>query len=234
MIIQAARSSAANLFSPASRAALWKSLGLTLLILTALWFGLEQAFGAIIMPWVEPYLPGLPSWAGFIGVIAGIIAGIGLALALGMLLAPVTALVAGLFLDDIAEVIEKRDYPRDPPGRAMPMGEALVQSAKFLLVVVLGNIVALLMLLIPGVNLAAFFLVNGYLLGREYYEFAAMRFMTPAQARQLRSRNGLTVFGAGLLIAAFLSVPFLNLLTPIFAAGLMVHLHKMTSRRAKS
>ena len=33
------------------------------------------------------------------------------------------------------------------------------------------------------------------------------------------------------MIAAFLAIPILNLLTPLFAAGLMVHLHKMLSAR---
>ena len=230
MIIEAARLGAANLFSPAARSALWKSLGLTLLILAGLWFGLEEAFSAFAMPWLDQFLPGLPAWAGWIGVVTGIIAGLGLALALGMLIAPVTAMVAGLFLDDIAEVIERRDYPLDPPGRAMPLGEAAIQSLKFLFVVLAGNVIALFMLLIPGVNLAAFFVVNGYLLGREYYEFAAMRFLPPAEARRLRSRNGIIVFVAGLIIAAFLSVPILNLLTPMFAASMMVHLFKMTAR----
>ncbi|MDP3523068.1 MAG: cysteine biosynthesis protein CysZ, partial [Hoeflea sp.] len=67
--------------------------------------------------------------------------------------------------------------------------------------------------------------------GREYFEFAAMRFMSPAEAKQLRARNSTTIFLAGLIIAAFLSVPLLNLLTPMFAAGMMVHLHKMIALR---
>lgn len=230
MIIEAARLAAANLFSPASRAALVKSLGITVLVLVGLWFGLQEAFSALALPWLDQFLPGLPAWAGWLGVVAGIVAGFGLALALGMLIAPVTAVVAGLFLDDIAEVIEKRDYPHDRAGQAMPLGAAVTQSLKFLLVVVAGNVVALFMLLIPGVNLAAFFVVNGYLLGREYYEFAAMRFMPPEEAKRARSRNGITVFLAGLVIAVFLSVPILNLLTPMFAASMMVHLFKMTAR----
>ena len=106
---------------------------------------------------------------------------------------------------------------------------AFLLSAKFLAVVILGNIVALFLLLVPGVNIAAFFLVNGYLLGREYFEFAAMRFREEAEAKALRRRNFGTVFLAGLVIAAFLAVPILNLLTPLFAAALMVHLHKMVS-----
>ncbi|TIR83599.1 MAG: cysteine biosynthesis protein CysZ, partial [Mesorhizobium sp.] len=40
-----------------------------------------------------------------------------------------------------------------------------------------------------------------------------------------------TVFLAGLLIAVFLAVPLLNLLTPLFAAAMMVRLHKAVSAR---
>lgn len=83
----------------------------------------------------------------------------------------------------------------------------------------------------PGINIAAFFVVNGYLLGREFFEFAAMRFRDEAEAKALRRRNAGTVFVAGLVIAAFLAVPLLNLLTPLFAAAMMVHLNKLVSAR---
>jgi len=186
MIIEAARLAGSNLFSPASRSVLFKSLGLTVLLLVGLWFGLGEAFSAWAMPWLENLLPGLPDWAGWAGTIAAIIAGVGLALVLALFVAPVTAAMAGLFLDDIANVIEIRDYPRETPGRPMPLAQSIRQSLGFLLVVGLGNLFALVLLLVPGINLAAFFLVNGYLLGREYFEFAAMRFMSPADAKRLR------------------------------------------------
>ena len=80
-------------------------------------------------------------------------------------------------------------------------------------------------------RLLAFFLVNGYLLGREFFEFAAMRYRSPADARLFRAKHSGTVFLSGLLLAAFLAVPLLNLLTPLFAAGMMVHLHKKLSQR---
>ena len=92
-------------------------------------------------------------------------------------------------------------------------------------------LVALFLLFIPGVNLVAFFLVNGYLLGREFFEFAAMRYRTPAEARLFRAKHASTVLLAGFVIAAFLAVPIVNLMTPLFAAGLMVHLHKALSRK---
>ncbi len=113
----------------------------------------------------------------------------------------------------------------------MPLGEAIVQSLQFFGVVILGNVVALFMLFVPGVNLIAFFLVNGYLLGREFFEFAATRFRPRQEAQDFRRKHSGTVFTAGLVIAAFLAVPILNLLTPLFAAGLMVHLHKALSAK---
>lgn len=231
MIFDAARLALRNLFAPETRSVFWKVLGLTILVLVGLWLALRGAFIAYVLPWFDALFPGMPDWAGWLTFVLGVLASIGLALALALLLSSVTAIIAGLFLDDVAEVVERRDYPTDTPGSPMPLGEALVASLKFFGVVVLGNIVALVLLFVPGVNIAAFFLVNGYLLGREFFEFAAMRFRSPSEARAFRSRHGGTVFMGGLVIAAFLAVPILNLLTPLFAAGMMVHLHKLLSVR---
>ncbi len=228
MILDAARAAAGQLFSPEFRSVFVKTLGLTLLALVALWVGLQSLLEWLAWPWLETLLPGLPSWAGWLGTI---VAGLLLAIGMALLVAPVTAIIAGLFLDDVAAVVERTDYPNDPPGRAMPALRSLVLAIKFFGVVILGNIVALLLLLVPGVNIAAFFIVNGYLLGREFFEFAAMRFRPEADAKALRRKYAGTVFLAGLVIAVFLAVPLLNLLTPLFAAAMMVHLHKAVSAR---
>ncbi|PBB45336.1 cysteine biosynthesis protein CysZ [Mesorhizobium sp. WSM3866] len=228
MILDAARAAASRLFSPEFRSVFLKMLGLTLLALVALWFGIESLLEWLAWPWLQAFVPGLPSWAGWL---SGIIAGILLAMGMALLVAPVTAIVAGLFLDDIAEVVERTDYPGDLPGRAVPVLQSLALAIKFFGLVILGNIVALLLLLVPGINLAAFFIVNGYLLGREFFEFAAMRFRPEAEAKALRRKYAGTVFLAGLLIAVFLAVPLLNLLTPLFAAAMMVRLHKAVSAR---
>ncbi|WP_412064115.1 sulfate transporter family protein [Rhizobium sp. SYY.PMSO] len=234
MIVIAARLSLANLFAPETRRVFWKVLGLTLLALAVLWFALRGVFNSFALPWLQGFMPSSSDWTGWLTLFLAVFAGIALALAMALLISPVTALIAGLFLDDVAEVVEKRDYPGDAPGTAMPIVAALKSSVRFLGVVVAGNIVALLLLFIPGVNLVAFFLVNGYLLGREFFEFAAMRFRSPDDARQFRVKHALTVFLAGLVIAAFLAIPLLNLLTPLFAAGMMVHLHKLISHKEAS
>lgn len=230
MILDAARAAASRLFTPPFRGVLMKSLGLTLAGLVALWFAVRGLFDWLALPWIESFLPVLPSWAGWLGLAAAIIAGIGLALALALLIAPITALIAGLFLDDVAEIVEREDYPGDPPGRPLDLAASLVSSLKFLGIVILGNIVALLLLLVPGINVAAFFVVNGYLIGREFFEFAAMRHRPVREARLMRRRNALTVFLSGMVIAGFMAVPLLNLATPLFAAAMMVHLHKMLSQ----
>jgi CysZ protein len=230
MILDAARAAASRLFTPPFRGVLMKSLGLTLAGLIAFWFAVRGLFDWLALPWIEGFLPTLPSWAGWLGFAAAIIAGIGLALALALLIAPVTALIAGLFLDDVAEIIEREDYPGDPPGQPLDLAASLVSSLKFLGIVILGNIVALLLLLVPGINVAAFFVVNGYLIGREFFEFAAMRHRPARAARMMRRQNALTVFLGGMVIAGFMAVPILNLATPLFAAAMMVHLHKMLSQ----
>lgn len=226
MVLQAAYTALQRLFSAEYRSIFWKVLGLTILLLIGAWAAIRQIFFQLAWPWLENLLPGLPAWGGWLGLVTAIIAGLGLALVLALLIAPVTALIAGLFLDDIAEIVEREDYPNEPIGRELPIGRALIVSLKFVGIVIAGNILALLLLLVPGINLIAFFVINGYLLGREFFEFAAMRYHLENDAKALRARYSGTIFLGGLIIAGFLAVPILSLLTPLFAATMMVHLHK--------
>ncbi|RLQ86897.1 sulfate transporter family protein [Notoacmeibacter ruber] len=231
MIFSAASAAFIRLFSPEFRGVFFKSIGLTLLALVLVWFGLRELFEWAALPWVDALWDGETQWEGWLQVTASILAAIVFAIVLGLLIAPVSAIVVSLFLDDAAEVIEKEDYPSLQVGRSVPLIAGLWLSAKFLGVVILGNLLALILLLVPFVNLFAFFVVNAYLLSREFFEFAALRYRTEAEAKAFRKRHAMTVFLAGVPIAALLSVPLLNLLTPLFAAALMVHLHMKLSKR---
>ncbi len=207
----------AQLVSPAYRGAFVKTLALTIGILAILWLGLTRGLDA----WVEvDYGGGWIDWA------IDLVAGLGLLIGLIFLVPIASALVAGLFLDEMAEVVEKDCYPGDPPGRALPLWKSVPLSLRFMLVVLLGNLVALALLLVPVVNVAAFLLVNAYLLGREYFDLAALRFHPKRDVDALRQRHRGRIYLAGLAIAAFVAVPILNLLTPLFATALMVHVHK--------
>jgi CysZ protein len=99
-------------------------------------------------------------------------------------------------------------------------------ALKFSVIALAVNFVAFCLWLLPGVNALVFLLANAYLFGREYFQMAALRFRPLREAQALRERHGLTLYGAGLLIALFVAVPVLNLLTPLFGIALMARLHK--------
>jgi CysZ protein len=204
-----------QIFTPPFRATLWKSLGLTIGLLVLIWFGLDRLAGAFIRvdaPWLATLLR--------------LIVGLGLTVGLAFLIAPVTSLVAGFFLDDMAEIVERAVDPAGAPGTAVPVAAAAIFALRYAGLSLVVNLVALALLFAPGVNVVAFLGANGYLLGREYFELAAMRFRTPAEARAMRGHYELRVFVAGLIIAGFLAIPILNLCTPLFATAFMTRLHK--------
>jgi len=86
-------------------------------------------------------------------------------------------------------------------------------------------------LLFAGFGAVIFFFATAYLLGREYFLLAAMRFRPAAEAKRLRKLPGSTVFLAGMFIAAFVSIPIVNLATPLFGTAFMVHMHKRLARQ---
>ena len=159
-------------------------------------------------------------------------AGAGIIIGSVMLMPAVTAVVGSFFSDRIGEEVEREYYPADPPGRAVPLTMALWEGFKTALLALIIYLVALPLILFAGFGAVIFFLATAYILGRQNFELAAMRFRPPAEAKLLRKRNAMLVYVGGLLITAFVSIPIVNLATPIFAMALMVHLHKRVSAKA--
>ena len=225
MLIQSALAALRQTFSPPLRAILWKSLGLTLGILALAWFGLTR-----LIQWfqashhISQSYPILDSLAYFL-------AGFGLFVALAYLMPAVSILVAGFFLDDAAEIVERTDFPDDPPGRPMPWGAAMLYALRFAGLTLLVNLAALIIFFVPVIGLAAFFAANAYLLSREYFEMAAARYRPLAEAGAMRRTFSGTTIAAGCLLAGMMVVPVLNLLTPLFGIALMVHVHKRLAHR---
>lgn len=220
MLVASAIAALRQTFSAPLRAILWKSLGLTLGLLVLIWFGLTrlvQAFQASHHIWA--HYPILDSLAYYL-------AGFGLFVALAYLMPAISIVVAGFFLDDVAAIVERTDFPGDPPGRPMPFGAAILHTVRFTGVTLLVNLAALAIFFVPVVGIVAFFGANAYLLAREYFEMAAVRFRPLSEASAMRRTFSLRTLAAGCLMAGLLIVPVLNLLTPLFGIALMVHLHK--------
>ena len=221
-MISAAQLALSQIVSPPFRSLLWKSVGLTLALLAALWIVIQAVilqFLVLPLPWMETAF----SFA----------FGLGLLIGMAFLIAPVTTLFAGLFLDDVADIVESETYPGDPAGTPMPILPAMAIAIKFFAVVVLVNMVALPLVLLLGFGVLIFFAANGYLLGREYFQFAASRFHDRRTVKALRLKHGGRIFLAGLMIAGLMTIPFVNLLTPLFATAFMVHVHKRIEARER-
>ena len=124
-----------------------------------------------------------------------------------------------------------RSARRAGPARRR-CGQASISAVRFAALTLAVMLAALVLLFLPGVGFAAWFGANAYLLGREYFELAAMRFRSAAEAQAMRRYFAVPVFMAGLIVAAFVSVPILNLATPLFATALMARLHKRLEARA--
>ena len=170
--------------------------------------------------------PAAPGPIGGVRVVAAVGAGLGLAVGAMFLMPAVTSLVAGLFADDIAAEVESTYYPDDPPGVPVPLGYALVEAVKTALLALAIYLCCLPFLLVAGLGAVVFFLATAYLLGREYFLIAALRQHPIPAARALWHARRWEIFSAGLLIAAFVLIPIVNLATPLFATAFMVHVHK--------
>lgn len=202
-------------FSAPFRRVLWLSLAATLVVLALFGWGLQWALDALPAfgtPWLDTTLEWIARFFAVVVIVP--------------LVHPVVSLVASLFLERIAGAVEARDYPADAPGRDQPMLQSLWVAVRFTVVLVVVNLVALPFYLVPVVNLALFWIVNGYLLGREYFELVALRHLSPDAVAVRRRRHRSRIFLAGVLIAAFATVPVLNLLAPLFATAFMVHTTK--------
>ena len=214
-MMQDALDSFNDVFSPPFRSVMLKSVALTLAVLIAGGMALDR----IALHFVHIS-------HGWLATLISLAIGLGLAAGLALLAAPATSLAASFFFDEIAAIVEREIDPDGPPGRAAPLAEATLASLRFAALTLIVMLAALALFFLPGVGLAGWFAANAYLLGREYFELAAMRFRPAAEARAMRRHFAMPVFLAGLIVAAFVAVPVLNLATPLFAAALMARLHK--------
>ena len=207
-----------DLTSPEFRAVLWKSLGLTLGLFVALLVGVETLLSFLaLVPWV------------WLQSIIALGAGLGLVVAFIFLMGPVTALFAGLFLDNIAAKVEARHYPNDPKGKPLAFGVALWVGLQFAGLALAVNLMVFPLVFFAGFGAVLLVAANAYLISREYFEMAAMRFVSPSQARGLYRQNTLKLFIAGLVPALISLVPIVNFVTPLFATSFFVHMFKKVS-----
>ena len=204
--------------SPEFRSVLWKSIGLTIILFIAILVGIETLLSFVtLVPW--PWLQTTMALG----------TGLGLLAAFFFLAGPVIAMFAGLFLDNIAEKVETRHYPRDVRGTPLAMIPAFFFGLKFASVALLVNIIVLPLIFFAGFGAVLLVIANAYLISRQYFEMAATRFMLPKAASALRQKNGRMLFFAGVIPALISLIPIVNLVVPLFATSYFVHIFKKVS-----
>lgn len=196
---------------------MWATLALSLAVVALLALGLWLGISALD-----------DTRLGWLHTLIDIGAGL-LVVYLSWLLYPAAVSVAiGFFLEEVASAVEARHYPNLPPARGQPLGEAVAMGLRFAGWALLVNLLALPAILVatflPPLNLVVFYGLNGYLLSREYFEQVALRRLDERQARQLRRAFGARIFGAGVIVAVLLTIPLVNLVTPVVATAFMLHL----------
>lgn len=207
-------------------------VGLGILLALALLFATYILFLQAIW-WLSPETIDLP----VIGPVSGVETFLGWAslfLMIGLsvfLMVPVASAFTGFFLEDVADAVEDRHYPALPPATPLSLSEGLRQSVNFLGLVIAVNAGALFLypFVGPGIPLV-FWAINGFLLGREYFSLVALRRLPPQEVKAMRRRNRWTLWAAGTLMAAPLSVPILNLVIPVLGVATFTHLyHRLAS-----
>jgi CysZ protein len=219
-MLDAAIKALTDMLRPRLRSVLIKSILLALALIVVIGIVLQRLLASLAdsgAAWAEQTSGFAPhaAWAALAWFLS-IMATLGIVTGAVFLMPAVTNVVGSFFVDDVADLT----------GLALPIFTAVIEGLKFALLSVLVYVVALPFVLFAGFGVLILFVANSYLLGRNFFELAAMRFYPPWQAKALRKRHAGYVFFAGMFIAAFVSIPIVNLATPVFAMAFMVHIHK--------
>ena len=198
---------------PAFQRVIWQALGWSLLLFVALlaigWWTImsTQLFGIGWLEWVVDVL-------GWVAVTI-----------VALLLFPgAVVIVISFMLEDIARAVEAKHYPMLPPPRDISLGETAWGALRFGVVAIVLNVFLLPLYFIPVLNVFVFVALNGYLLGREYFELVAGRRFDAAAVKALRRRYRSRLWMAGAIITGLLSIPIVNWFMPVIAAAFMLHL----------
>lgn len=148
------------------------------------------------------------------------------------LMFPVASVFIGFSLESIADAVEDKHYPGLPTVDPQPFSEIIVESLKFMLILIVANLFALVIYLLSTVLAPIiFYVVNGFLLGREYFHLVAARRLGAKEAARLRKKNMLEIWLTGIVMAIPLSIPIINLFVPIVGVAVFTHqFHRLTKR----
>lgn len=191
----------------------------------------------VLVGWAASLIPdfGLTLWGVSLSAldeVAGVAAFLAATVGALLLMPAVAAMFIGLFLEDVADAVEDRHWPALPPAGRLSFLETLGDGAVFAGALILANLLGLVLWPFAGPFAPLVFLaVNGWLLGRQFFELAAGRRLGAKGARALRRKAWLQVWLGGMLMALGLATPGLNLAIPVLGVAAFTHtFHRVQAR----
>jgi len=220
-----------QIFDPKFLWVLIKAVSLSAILFGGAYFGLIWLAvtilpGSITLPWLGTIPIG--DWFSAMAFVGAMFMAV-------FLMFPVAAIFLGFFLEEIADAVERKHYPSLPKVQPLPFGQVMGEALRFLMVMILANLLALIIyfastLLAPVI----FYIVNGFLLGREYFQLVAMRRLGERAATRLRKAHRAEIWFAGILMAVPLSVPIINILVPLLGVATFTHVfHRLHNEDAE-
>lgn len=168
------------------------------------------------------------AWLGahFDSIWVGVIGTLGTFWVSWLLFPGVMPIIVSFFDNRIATLIERDDYPQMPTPKDHLFWLEFLHDAKFVCTTLTLNILVLPLYLVPMVNIVLFYLLNGYLLGREFFMMVARRHITITNANALRIKHSRIVTAAGMALTLMATIPFINLIAPFWGIAVMTHLYQ--------
>jgi CysZ protein len=212
-----------GLFAPGMGKIFLGCVTLTFLVLLALNTGLSYATGWAL----EYYGAGIPTWASWL------LSSVGFFLLLTLLFPLLMPILVSFFDEQIAGTVERDAYPALAIGVPQPFWADIRADVAFTIKAIVLNILIFPLIIAGPLYFIAYYLLNSFLLGTQFFMMAGGRHIGKPAARDLAGKHRGRIMLAGLAIIIAAQIPFLNLIAPLWGVALMVHLYQRTSPPAQ-
>lgn len=146
------------------------------------------------------------------------------------LIAPI---IASFFTESTAKAVESKNYPNySSPVENASFLNSLIYDVRFLILTIALNLLLLPLLVLFPLYIICYYVINGYLLGREFFTVASSRHIGVKNSNILRKQHRKRVFISGVIMTILATIPLLNLILPIIAVVWMVHLYHIIDKNS--
>src|SRR5689334_11102153 len=155
-MFDAAVKALAQMLSPELRRILWRAIGLALILIVVLSVLLQRTLSWLSTSgetWAEASLGGYHTVLETLSWVLSIAAGLSILFGAVVLMPAITSLIASVFVDDVAEEVERVHYPADRLGTALPIARSLIEGSKTALLTILVYLIALPFVFFAGAGI---------------------------------------------------------------------------------